>query len=136
MADGILGAEATGGVGQDRQLVQIEKVENIAAAGVDEPFAADRHSGDFAGARLHALVHEFVCRVFAGAGEKPRGEGELADPEWRFGAAADERDNLDGVTSLERHVVMFSSLLSATTIGALTLCHTGPRQARFFLRGG
>ena len=58
--------------------LQIEEVEQTFPFLVDEALAAHRDGGDFAPARSHAPLHEFVAGILARAGEQARPERELA----------------------------------------------------------
>ena len=104
MADRVFGAEAAGGIGQNRVLLQVQVVENAAALLIDQAFAADCHRGHFAAGRRQAVLHQLERSIFAGAGDEPALELKRADDQWRLGgrgriagAAAHERDDLDGV---------------------------------------
>ena len=71
VADGVLGAEAAGRVGQDGVALEVEVIENVAAFLVDQPFAADGHGGHLAAAGGQAVAHQVVAGVLAGAGDEP-----------------------------------------------------------------
>ena len=106
---------------------------------VDQPLAADGHGRHLAAAGVQALAHQVVAGVLAGAGEEPAAERELADDAAACpaavgaGAAADERDDLDGVAvgqvrascSSRRTTASFTS--TASRFGSRPRC--GSRSA-------
>ena len=73
---GGLGRKAPGGVGEDGVAGEIDEVEDVAAVGVDQPFATHRHGDHLGPARLQALLHQLVGRVFAGADDQAAHQGD------------------------------------------------------------
>ena len=61
VADRVLGGEAAGGVRQDRELLQVEVVEDVAALLVDQPLAAHGDRRDLAAAGVQAVAHQLVA---------------------------------------------------------------------------
>ena len=81
-ADGVVGREAAGRVGQDRVPPGVDEIQQVLALGVDQPLAADRH-GDALGARdVQRLAHRLVAGVLARADDQPAGERVRADPQF------------------------------------------------------
>src|SRR5207253_739310 len=106
VTDGVLGAKAASRVRQDRIALKVEKVENIAAFLVEEAFATDGDGGHVTTAGHEAITHEVIAGVLARARDEPAVKRKLADDErlvrrrFRNGrAAADQRDNLDGIAA-------------------------------------
>jgi hypothetical protein len=84
-ADGIVRTEAAGGVGQDGVPVGLERIEQRAAARIDQALTPHGDGDGAAAARLEGSVHRGVVRVLAGAGHEPTAERERTDGEGRKG---------------------------------------------------
>ena len=78
-AEGVLGVEAAGGVGQDRVPPRVEVVEQVAALAVEQPLAADGDRDDLGAAGVEAVAHQLEGRVLARADEQAAPERVRAD---------------------------------------------------------
>jgi len=78
-ADGVVGAEATGRVGQQDVALGVQEVQDVPPALVQQALAADGDGDDLAAALGQGVAHQFKCGVLAGAHEQPAGELERPD---------------------------------------------------------
>ena len=107
VADGVLGAEAAGRVGQDRVALQVEVIEDVAALLVDQPLAADGDGGHLAAAGRQAVAHQLELAYLPVPVKSRLRNDELADRQRLVvGAAgrpaADQGDDLERVARRER----------------------------------
>ena len=98
-AEGVVGVEAAGGVGEDGVAVGIDEVEQLATGFVLQPLPADGHGDNLSAAGGEAVAHQLQTGVFPGADEQPAPQFEGADPDRRVlgRPAADERDDFEDV---------------------------------------
>ena len=113
MANGVLGAETSGRVGQDGVALEVQEVEDIAAFLINQALAADSDGGHFAAAGRQTSAHLVITRILAGAGDEPATKCERADSQRFIGrcflnrsASAHQGNDLYVVTGPQAMFVM------------------------------
>ena len=92
----IIRCEAAGGVWQNRQALQRQKIQDRSPLGINKALAAHGHRDAIGSGRLNRGLHRCIVPVLAGADHQSTVQSETSDAERRQGRAHWRGSSIDG----------------------------------------